>query len=127
MSIQIDIKTARQWLALAVVTQPAGFVYNPNGTTSQCQYEPSTRPKDANKPAGRTGCVVGVAMKMAGIPFDFQARGSIRGMWLATGTGLAKFMTERAAEYLQVAQVAQDDGASWLEAFARAEASIQTI
>lgn len=117
----IDIDQARDLLARAVATQGRDFVYNPDNIVGVCRYEPDTDLPPDN-PRAVTGCLIGVALDLAGETRHYGAT-------LAVSSLTYKFpgmMTDRVAEYFQVAQTAQDHGDSWGTAYDLAEAYYQT-
>lgn len=111
----INLKQARELLPAAVATQGPDFVYNPDGR-SDCLYRPATDDDGRSYPAwpadhpGRTtGCLIGVALDLAG---ETRHRDS-----LVDITGLAQqfpdMLSAMAARYFRQAQVVQDQGGSW--------------
>lgn len=114
----IDLTQARDLLKRAVETQGRDFIYNPSGN-GMCRYTPI--PKD-DGPQGQTGCLVGVAMALAGVDVT-------RGPWRAdlglniysVCLELPGLLTTEAERYLSVAQQSQDHGSTWGAAYDRAE------
>ncbi|WP_144121152.1 hypothetical protein [Catellatospora sichuanensis] len=118
----ITLTDARDLLKKAVDTQGPDFVYNPDGAYL-CRYEPipddeGMRPED---PRSKTGCLVGVALDIAGITAHHGFAGSVSGL---AREGLVR-MEDEAVWYLGKAQYAQDRGTSWGDALALAEASLE--
>lgn len=120
----IELEQARELLHAAVETRGRDFVYNPNGYGT-CKYTPLTErdEPDPDYPARKTGCVVGVALDLAGETRHHGSPLSVIGLQDTIGD----FMTKQAARYLRVAQEEQDSGASWGQAYDAAESALQRI
>lgn len=112
----ITLEQARDLLKRAVETQGPKFIYNPDGMY-ECRYEPVP---DCSGPPGQTGCLVGVALELAG---ETRQRG-YKDNVLGLTHKFPDMMTEQAAVYFLEAQSAQDGGTTWGEAYARAEESL---
>lgn len=116
----IELAEARGLLARAVMTQGSEFVYTdptkygtPEGG---CFYNP----KDGIGAAkAKTGCLIGVALKLAGGDLSGVTEGSAPGN-AAEQAGLV--LNLEVQNYFGMAQSAQDRGASWGDAFKKAEA-----
>jgi|ERR1051326_5466436 hypothetical protein len=130
--IIIDLARARQLLARAVGTQGRDFVYNtrPGG---RCLYMTFEECKMIHQPvvgfdtvrfasgAAITGCLIGTALKLAGVDVLQLGAMSVRESHRAwRAKGLVDIDPE-ATRYFQTAQVAQDEGMSWGHAFDNAE------
>jgi len=137
----ITLPRARALLAQAVTTQPPGFRYmTPNPGEHSCFY----RALDAefivhlrtvrdfaggltyrrlfstleyDDPRRCTGCLIGVALSLAGEHRHLDFDSSVRDLAIK----FPDMMTGRAANYLAVAQSAQDQGWTWQEAYKKAE------
>jgi len=70
----------------------------------------------ADSPKRITGCLVGTAMKLSGRVQNWNryATGSVR--------NFAEFLTDEALHYFTGAQIAQDAGKTWGQAYDQAEA-----
>jgi len=117
----INLAQARELLPQAVATQGPDFVYNPSGL-GVCQYEASDRDRNGNPypldlPQRVTGCLVGVALDLAG---ETRHHGQITSI-AAVATAFPDMMTVGACKYFLVAQEWQDQGYTWGEALAAAE------
>ena len=124
MTEKIDIHRARILLADAVNTQGRDFVYNAstagygscfNVPLGELTYLNLLDEADADDPRRLTGCLVGTAIKLAGVPIptDMEAMGI---------HAFDDHFTEEAMRYLAEAQAAQDDGQTWGQSHYRAEA-----
>lgn len=135
-SKMIDLDMARGLLARAVLTQGPDFVYNPHGMGAACFYVPAVAaniPGLADNPVNQvdpetdprcfTGCLVGVALAFAGITFDEAESRPIH--QIAAGGGLP--LTSGAVTYLRRAQMSQDTGGTWGQAYQDAEVIAQRI
>jgi hypothetical protein len=114
----IEIDQARGLLARAVLTQGPDFIYNPDGLYA-CAYAPQPDVDEGN-PRRITGCLVGVALDLAGETRHHRINGGIA----AVRDSLPGLLSEDAEAYFRVAQVEQDRGASWGRAYAEAEATL---
>lgn len=116
MEHPITLTEARGFLARAVLTQGPDFIYAPQGWET-CWYEPHPDGSPDGGPSGKTGCLVGVALDLAG---ETRHRGECTDI-----SGLAAFfpdmLTKDARIYFGYAQRSQDHGSSWGEAYRRAE------
>lgn len=114
----IDLPRARELLKQAVETQGRDFVYNPDGILdgSGCHYTPRPDVYAAYHPKSRTGCLVGVALDLAGETKHLSsAPVAIRQLDTV-------HMAREAREYFAIAQTKQDYGSTWGEAYDFAEA-----
>lgn len=125
---KIDLQQARGLLARAVLTQGAGFVYSPNGNASSCLnvpwaarlcLVPGFEVPVAGHPSLVTGCLIGTALRLAGVPLQ-----ELREKADSSVFGFENYLTEDARVYFGIAQGAQDAGASWGEAYKRAESHV---
>lgn len=109
----INIDQARALLKQAMETQGRDFVYNPEGG-GDCFYEkkPNLGPDD---PRSKTACLIGVALDLAGETFHHRKSGNIFSLVCHD------IMTFVTVEYFSLAQIAQDHGKSWGEAYDKAE------
>lgn len=112
----IELDQARDLLRRAVETQGRDFVYNPTAMAA-CYYTPMIQ-HDQNDPRTKTGCLIGVALDLAGETRHRNAKGPV----FRLHHDFPDMMTEDAKDYLTVAQQAQDGGNSWGQAYDRAEA-----
>src|SRR5438034_10502557 len=112
----IELQQARELLKHAVETQGRDFVYNPGGI-GRCYYSPKQinlyETIDKESPKWKTGCLIGVALSLAGIAIRLDERGSINSIYYRNRA----MMTIQAMQYFNVAQVAQDNGSSWGKAY----------
>lgn len=114
-----DLETVRRQLRRAMDTQGSNFRYNPlvidrtPGGAEERAYQCSNTPQpDSSNPAHRiTGCLVGTMMAMLNIPLG--EAGAIE--------EYSDHFESDALNYLKVAQVHQDQGATWGEAVMAAE------
>ena len=127
----IDLEQARELLAAAVATRGPDFVYNPGGWRT-CMYEPvpvgtqksfSESPVVAGEPCTLTGCLIGVALDLAGETRQHGSDDAIERL----RRQYPDMMTDAAMQYFFVAQRSQDSGGSWGEALERAERAIPQI
>lgn len=119
----IDLEQARGLLARAVMTQGPDFVYSKGGQA--CRYQPITRFDDIvtkDDPRTKTGCLIGTAAKLAGIDTR-EWDGTIAGY---VSRKFGHLFGPGVTDYWQTAQNAQDSGATWGEAFAEAELSLES-
>jgi len=136
----IDLPVARGLLARAVLTQGPSFVYSAtepgDGTSSTCLNAPVTDELlemlgqevdsiPADDPRRRTGCLIGVALTLHGETRHLVQR------WVGSSVGTIQegipgLMTYAARRYFSEAQEAQDGGATWGDAYDRAETSWTT-
>ncbi|MFC3504466.1 hypothetical protein ACFOOK_26340 [Micromonospora krabiensis] len=113
----IQIEEARELLLRAVETQGRDFRYVPKGQGGEgCWYVPRPDLYDEEDPRSKTGCLVGVALSLAGIKFCDSDSDAIWDLRVPLG------LTDRAAKYFAIVQQHQDDGATWGEAYDEAEA-----
>lgn len=105
----LQLEEARTLLARAVETQGRDFVYNPGGA-GLCYYQPVVDSEEAaDSPRKKTGCVVGVALDLYGTQSHHHEQGSVEDIARAD----SKLMSDDTLNYLLVAQILQDKGASW--------------
>jgi hypothetical protein len=125
--INIDLPRARELLLQAVDTQGRDFVYNPDGQ-GDCLYQPARLNKLAgiteSSPQMKTGCLIGVALKIAGVEMGLVHNGSI-----STEVGLLRSsgavnIDAAATRYFGYAQAQQDNGTTWGTAYDVAESSL---
>lgn len=119
----IEIEQARKLLREAVDTQGEDFVYNLDGEQS-CFYKPLEGPSllGPDDPRYKTGCLVGVALNLAGETRHQDLRESVMSLHVY----YPDMMSREAAVYFRVAQIAQDEGKTWGEAFKVAEDVLAT-
>lgn len=116
----IEIDQARGLLARAVLTQGPDFIYNPGGAYT-CTYQPQLD-LEANNPRRITGCLIGVALDMAGETRHHRAGGNVDTLSKA----YPELMSAEVKDYFWTAQIAQDRGQSWGAAFRAAEESLDS-
>src|SRR5438552_9611759 len=127
----IDLGQARELLKRAVETQGRDFVYNVKvGGVTGCFYVPLTednieryelpvRNVSIESVKKTTGCLIGVALDLAGLTFHHGSTAKLYGL-----TRVDAYLTIEARQYLQVAQDVQDSGGSWGAAYDGAESSL---
>lgn len=120
----IDLEQARGLLARAVLTQGPDFVYKVGDTPKVCMYRPLNDTEcNLGDPRGKTACLVGVALSLAGETRHVDIQDS--------ATGLRKtfpdMMTDEAAQYFRRAQFRQDTGETWGIAYRDAEAIAERL
>lgn len=113
----IDLKQARELSLRAMETQGPDFVYNPDERYI-CFYTRVTTPDDSNDPRVKTGCLVGVALDLAGETRHHRSMQDVLGLL----RDFPDMMTPLAASYFQIEQKCQDSGETWGETRAAAEA-----
>lgn len=118
----ITLDEARGLLARAVLTKGPEFVYTLD-PDEKCYYEPLWRRTDPGDPRYDTGCLVGVALGLAGETRHHGARGSVKSLHLAC----PDMMSVWAAAYFSTAQWAQDGGDTWGGAYRAAEDAVSTL
>lgn len=123
---KIKGREALRLLKEAMAVQGEDFVYNPDG--GGCFYSPpSSMP--SSSPKSRTGCIVGEALKLAGVDVGKLVRDrSIDDPGqdvLLRGQGFA--VPRDALLVLGAAQHVQDNGGTWGEAVAEAEDVLRTL
>jgi hypothetical protein len=119
----IDVDQALALLERAVATQGGDFIYNPGGHGS-CHYTAYVSYDGDPDPRAKTGCLVGVALRFAGINLD-DASGSITSLWEPGDMhwpGLQQVLTHDAVQVMQAAQGSQDKGHTWGAALGAAHA-----
>ena len=120
---RITLERARDLLARAVGTQGRDFIYNPGGN-GLCQYTPMTDSLlAATDPRRITGCLIGVALDLAGVTVHHGYAATIYNLYRAN----RDLMDLSAANYFSVAQKAQDRGLTWGQAYDAAEASVAYV
>lgn len=119
----ITLTEARDLLRRAMETQGRDFIYAEDGG---CFYSAEAfknhetsraygvRPTD---PRFITGCLIGVALELAGHTAHRMRRTRVMGLWEQDVVP----MTQGAATYFQEAQSHQDSGSTWGAAFDAAE------
>jgi hypothetical protein len=133
----IELEEARGLLARAVLTQPPDFVYTRHSPVAfSCANVPIThfsngtsRELPEDDPARKTGCLIGTAInKIAGVPIPYGAERY--GIMPLAELLNNLFWYERvvlspdAEQYFLTAQVKQDSGMTWTEAYQVAEQAI---
>lgn len=128
----INISRARELLKQAMETQGRDFIYSDGRDSHSCYNVPVTKehfgdsmdyydsiPEDSPKRV--TGCLVGTAMSLSGVMGTWVSHrsGSVDNFW--------RFLTDDATDYFRVAQVMQDRGHTWGEAFDTAERFIDDL
>ncbi len=111
-SARINLERARGLLARAVLTQGSEFVYNPDGK-AECLYVPV----GYFGPQSITGCLVGVALDLAGETVHQGFSGMVTGI----RDMYPGMLTSAATLYLAEAQTVQDHGGTWGKAYQEAE------
>ncbi|WP_326554655.1 hypothetical protein [Micromonospora sp. NBC_01813] len=119
----IELEKARELLAKAVETQGRSFVYNPDGAY-WCQYTPQI--SYADSPVAKTGCLIGVALDLAGETRHHEGDNSQVGV-VTLYNRYPDMMTYTAVLYFNAAQHKQDGGWSWGEAHDYAESDVERI
>lgn len=127
----ITLDQARGLLARAVLTQGPDFVYR---TTGICAYQPTTQAVGTDEDAEgvseaerdyytaeKTGCLIGVALDLAGYTDHRSSAGSVVGLW---SDRTIPGVSAQAVAYWQAAQSTQDGRLTWGEAYRRAEAIV---
>ena len=110
----MTLEEARGWLLAAVETQGRDFVYATEGSGG-CYYIPKEQFGD--KPQGRTGCLIGTALTLAGR--EVPDLGSI----ISYHQELFQLSPE-ATVYFRCAQSWQDSGSTWGDAYDYAEGTV---
>lgn len=111
----ITIEVARDLLLRAVATQGRDFIYKPVGAIGHCFYTP-TGAFGLDDPRAKTGCLIGVAMGLAG--YTDLPEGVRIGQIAVVNPS---WLDEASGEYFGVAQKVQDFGMPWGAAFDNAE------
>jgi hypothetical protein len=123
----IGLDYARSLLRAAVRTRGEDFVYNPYAGY-RCMYRPLSpeearveRPATAwgqlDDPRCTTGCLIGVALDIAGETRHHDNVGAV----VSLVADYPDMMTREAADYFAEAQWAQDHASTWGQAYAAAE------
>jgi hypothetical protein len=125
MIILNDIDQARDLLRRAMETQGPDFVYNVDH--GACDYFPSTEYYAVGSPKAKTGCLIGVALKLAGVPNETLNKiiGTIDENYEDWQDKGLVDISEPVMKYFNAAQTTQDNGATWGHALADAEASLR--
>lgn len=151
----IDLQQARQYLRDAVATQGEDFVYLED-RDAVCFYVPVTdemwdqvrehsdaydwsdkldTPPSADSPQRQTGCLIGVALDLAGVTLhhDLSNTTAIDAYHPLAGNanleyvrGIRTVLTEEALSYFGTAQRSQDNGSSWRVAYEVAESTLNS-
>lgn len=122
MSDKIGLELARNLLAQAVDTQGRDFVYNKDGMSGVCANVPiPNHGSDDNDPRRKTGCIVGTAMALSGVVPNMQEH-----EFGPVSFAFHRYLTAEAETYFAVAQIKQDNGSTWGEAFDAAEEYLNT-
>lgn len=128
----------RDALKAAMETQGPDFRYNSNGTgpLTFCFNVPLSEVNERirrslywepDDPRTVTGCLVGTALEILGVPHDYLVRhasSDIHSLSSSLDRDNVMDLAPGATNYLSYAQTAQDRGGTWGEAFAKAEASL---
>lgn len=130
--LYITLEVARSLLRRAANTQAPDFRYIDKSKHSGCYYSTDTFHKAnsdyaadmSDDPRSKTGCLIGVALDLAGYTKHHESTETIQGLW-EEGT-LIDSMDFDAVQYFTQAQVAQDNGDTWESARAKAEAYYYT-
>jgi hypothetical protein len=125
MIILNNIEQARDLLRRAMETQGPDFVYNDDH--GACDYVPSTEYYPEDSPKAKTGCLIGVALKLAGVPDDtlYKIVGTIDENYEDWQDKGLVDISEPVMKYFNAAQFSQDSGSTWGHALADAEASLR--
>ena len=121
----IELEQARGLLARAVLTMGPDFVYIPLNSYKNCYYQPMKGDEydfEPNDPRGLTGCLIGVALSLAGETRHIGVVDTIDNLH----TFFPDLMTNQVARYFRIAQIAQDHGDTWGQAYKKAEESLKT-
>lgn len=128
---------ARNLLRRAVETQGPDFIYRPRGFSGKCTYTVADFVKqyqldqsllkchvDADDPRLKTGCLIGVALDLAGFTAHHRSSAGIRSLAI-----LEEFarMDPWIFDYFGVAQDAQDNGRTWGQVYQEAEDWAQDV
>lgn len=121
--VTINLSEARKLLKEAVETQGRDFVYNTEGR-GYCKYVPDAKLGTAQSQPQKalTGCLVGTALKLAGIPeaeLDYQGNASRLANFLQDK--VVAYIHKDAVSYFLSAQTVQDGGGTWGAALDTAE------
>jgi hypothetical protein len=116
---RINLPQARKFLKAALNEKGRDFVYTTNNE-EPCFYTPHSE-YPSEDPRSFTGCVVGTALKLAGI--DEQVLNRTNYVTNVTFDGV--IISQPAREYFNIAQRIQDNGKTWGEAYDAAEESVQ--
>ena len=119
----IEIQQARELLKAAMETQGKDFSYSDGG--KNCLYRPMTEYDfhdgggefDADDPRTKTGCLIGVALSLAGETRHLNLKLCITLVWQK----YPDMMSEHTRIYFSKAQFNQDFGGSWGESYQEAE------
>lgn len=115
----IHIQEARWLLRRAMQTQGEDFTYSPYSGAS-CVYrpiDPSETIMGKNDPRCKTGCLIGVALDLAGETRHWGASLTVWGL----REKYPDMLSMHAMDYLNTAQTAQDMCHTWGASYARAE------
>jgi hypothetical protein len=121
--MMINITEARQYLKQAMETQGRNFIYNPHPGRA-CYYTAEdaikvlgTEPDALGKPKVKTGCLIGVALDIAGETRHHGGQGPVP----ALAKQYPDMMSPIVVQYYAAAQSPQDNGESWGIAYDKAE------
>jgi len=109
----IELEQARKLLKQAMETQGPDFVYNPKGL-GECLYE---QRQNSEGPQAITGCLIGVALDLSGETRHHGFRGNV----MTLRSRYPDMMSADAVLYFYSAQLTQDNGSTWGEAYLAAE------
>lgn len=124
----IELTQARELLKRAVETQGRDFVYAPLGASDglMCSYVIAPkRDDDDDRPCTKTGCLIGVALDLAG---ETRHRNHSTLSIITVSRQNPGMLSADAESYFNIAQVAQDKNhASWGAAYDLAEAWAMSV
>lgn len=113
----IELEQARGLLARAVLTQGEEFIYNPGGAGIVCEYKPFGK----TGPQSKTGCLIGVALDLAGETRHHHVSGNV----ISLSMRFPDMFSREVVRYFGAAQDSQDLGKSWGMAYKAAEDSLK--
>lgn len=118
-----NLPRARESLKKAVKTQGRDFVYAIMKSTSYglptCEYSPNPNFGE-NDPRSKTGCLVGTAFSISGVPDEVLNKITLMVPELHQEASEIT-MSKAATVYFHIAQIIQDRGGSWGTAYDEAE------
>lgn len=129
----INLEKARELLKAAMETKGPDYVYV-NRPGDKCFYEPLTDdlwtrvmanadPLPEDDKRRDSGCLVGVALSLAGETFHLGSTSSINSL----GRSNLDKITQAAANYFYAAQRTQDAGYTWGQAVESAEGRVSEL
>lgn len=119
----INLEKARESLKTAMETQGPDFVYCPDDKACHYTKIPQSNATGPSDPRTITGCLVGVALDIAGETRHHDFGGYI----VPLARMYPDMMTEATLQYFRIAQRLQDKGCSWGYSYQQAEASVEQI